>query len=99
MDENLSREIIMKIFIKFRKQIEKFHQCSDRSVKIRWLNADTVEVYRISGGYQTGEIFKLEIYGFDSAGDLLYKREKEYDWRKGEFPEEVLDLKLNAPDP
>jgi hypothetical protein len=68
------------------------------SVKIRWLNADTVEVYRISGGYQTGENFKLEIYGFDSAGDLLYKREKEYDWRKGEFPEEVLDLKLNAPD-
>ncbi|MFN3133966.1 MAG: hypothetical protein ACK44H_00190 [Candidatus Kryptonium sp.] len=68
------------------------------SVKIRWLSADTVEVYRISGGYQTGENFKLEIYGFDPDGSLLYVKEKEYDWRKGEFPEEILDLKLNAPD-
>ncbi len=68
------------------------------SVKIRWLSSDTVEVYRISGGYQTGENFKLEIYGFDPNGDLLYVRKKEYDWRKGEFPEEILDLKLNAPD-
>lgn len=67
------------------------------SVKIRWLNSDTVEVYRISGGYQTGENFKLEIYGFDPDGSLLYTKEKEYDWRKGEFPEEILDLKLNAP--
>ncbi|CUS80941.1 hypothetical protein [Candidatus Kryptobacter tengchongensis] len=68
------------------------------SVKIRWLNRDTVEVYRISGGYQTGENFKLEIYGFDPDGNLLYTKEKEYDWRKGEFPEEILDLKLSTPD-
>lgn len=68
------------------------------SVKIKWLNSDTVEVYRISGGYQTGENFKLEVYGFDPDGNLLYTKKKEYDWRKGEFPEEVLDLKLNAPD-
>ncbi|MCX7762389.1 MAG: hypothetical protein N2252_06080 [Candidatus Kryptonium sp.] len=67
------------------------------SVKIRWLNADTVEVHRISGGYQTNENFKLEIYGFSSDGELLYTKEKEYDWRKGEFPEETLDLKMIAP--
>ncbi len=68
------------------------------SVKIRWLNDDTVEVYRISGGYQTDENFKLEIYGFNSDGEFLYLKTKEYDWRKGEFPEKVLDLKLESPD-
>ncbi len=69
------------------------------SVKIRWLNNDTVEVYRISGGYQTDENFKLEIYGFDPDGNLLYSKESEYDWRKGELPpENIPDLKLNSPD-
>ncbi len=69
------------------------------SVKIRWLNNDTVEVYRISGGYQTGENFKFEIYGFDPDGNLLYTKKEEYDWKKGEFPpENVPDLKLNSPD-
>jgi len=51
------------------------------SVKIRWLNNDTVEVYRISGGYQTEENFKLEIYGFSQDGGLLYVKTKEYDGR------------------
>jgi len=68
------------------------------SVKIRWLSDDTVEVYRVSGGYQTDENFKMEIYGFDPDGNLLYVRKKEYDWRKGEFPEEIPDLRLNSPE-
>ncbi len=68
------------------------------SVKMRWLNDDTVEVYRISGGYQTGENFKLEIYKFDRDGNMLNVKKGEYDWRKGEFPEDVLDLKLDSPD-
>ncbi len=68
------------------------------SVKIRWLNDDTVEVYRVSGGYQTDENFILEIYDFDLDGNMLYVRKKEYDWRKGEFPEDILDLRLNSPD-
>jgi len=68
------------------------------SVEIRWLNIDTVEVYRISGGYQTGENFKLEIYGFAQDGELLYTKSKEYDWRKGEFPEDFPDVKLSSSD-
>jgi dipeptidyl aminopeptidase/acylaminoacyl peptidase len=68
------------------------------SVKIRWLNSDTVEVYRISGGYQTGENFKLEVYGFAPDGELLYAKNREYDWRKGEFPEDFPDVKLSSSD-